>query len=316
MTEIVERRPRIIVITGPTASGKTSVAVKVALLCGAELVGADSMQVYRGLDIGTAKPTSEELRGVRHHLIDVADPDESFDAARFARLADRAIEDICSRGAKALVVGGTGLYIRVLLHGLHRAPPPSPEVREKITKRADADGWPALHTELAVCDPQAAARLHPNDGVRILRALEVFEASGVPLSEWQQQHGFQRRRYPALCVGIQRPREELNQRINTRVEQMMSAGFLGEVEGLMARGYGPELKPMQGLGYRRLASHLAGEMGLEEAVESTRTDTRRFAKRQMTWFKREPDLAWVDPDPTGIVERANRFWKEGDSGAF
>jgi tRNA dimethylallyltransferase len=302
-------RPRILVITGPTASGKTSIAVKAALRSGAELVGSDSMQVYRHFDIGTAKPNQEDLQGVRHHLIDVADPDEPFDAARFLHLADRAIQNISKRGKQVIVVGGTGLYIRVLLHGLHKGPPPSAEVRKRLLQRARMEGWPALHGELELCDPQSAARLHPNDGARILRALEVFEASGIPMSEWQLRHGFAKWRYSAMILGIKRAREEINERIDARVDEMTDSGLLDEVKGLLARGYGRDLKPMQGLGYRSLAGHLAGEMGIEEAVEEIKTETRRFAKRQITWFNREPGLEWAEPDIDRIFERAERFWQ-------
>ncbi len=306
-------RPRLLVIAGPTASGKTALAVEVALACGAEIVGADSMQVYRGFDIGTAKPTPEELQGVRHYLIDVACPDELFDAARFTVLADQAIEEISKKGCPVIIAGGTGLYIRVLLHGLQQGPPPSLEVRKRLLERGRSEGWPALHKELAMFDSESASRLHPNDGVRILRAMEVFEASGTPMSEWQQMHGFLKWRYPALVLGISRAREELNRRINERVDQMMASGFLDEVKRLLDQGLGHELKPMQGLGYRRLTAHIKGDTSLEKTVESIKTDTRRFAKRQMTWFKREPRLEWIEPNKAAIIERAERFWQKPDA---
>jgi tRNA dimethylallyltransferase len=299
-----------LIIAGPTASGKTSIGVQIALETGAELVGADSMQVYRKLDIGTAKPTLAELQGIPHHLIDVADPDEPFDAERFVTEADRAIADIAQRNRKIIVVGGTGLYIRALLHGLHKGPKPAPEIRTALMKRAASEGWPALHAELAAKDPVSATKLHPNDGVRILRALEVFEESGIPMSEWQKQHGFAKQRYPALLLGLTRPREGLYRRINNRVDEMMGCGFLAEVEALIDGGYGPELKPMQGLGYRRMAQHITGELNLAEAVEKTKTDTRRFAKRQLTWFKREPGLAWCEPNHQNIIAQAKLFWHE------
>jgi tRNA dimethylallyltransferase len=177
-------------------------------------------------------------------------------------------------------------------------------------EQANSKGWPALHAVLAAKDPLSAKRLHPNDGVRILRALEVFEATGVSISEWQAQHGFSKQRYPALLLGLTRPREQLYRRIDSRVDEMMASGFLSEVENLIESGYGPELKPMQGLGYRRLAQHLTGELNLEQAVEKTKTDTRRFAKRQLTWFKREPGLAWCEPNHANIVAQAKLFWHE------
>lgn len=304
------QKPGLLIIAGPTASGKTSVGVQVALETGAELVGADSMQVYRKLDIGTAKPTVEELRGVPHHLIDVADPDQPFDADRFVTEADRVIADIACRNHRIIVVGGTGLYIRALLHGLHKGPKPAPEIRNALMERADREGWPALHAELATKDPVSATKLHPNDGVRILRALEVFEESGIPISEWQKQHGFAKQRYPALLLGLTRPRDQLYRRIDNRVDEMMACGFLAEVKALIDSGYGPKLKPLQALGYRRIAQHITGELTLAEAIEKTKTDTRRFAKRQLTWFKREPGLVWCEPNPENIIAQAKLFWQE------
>ncbi len=305
-----EAKPGLLVITGPTASGKTTLAVEVAKTIQAEIVGADSMQVYRGLDIGTAKPTQEELQGIPHHLIDVAEPEESFDAARFVTLADKAIAHTHQQGLRVIVAGGTGLYIRALLHGLHQGPAPVREIRDALQAKAQAKGWPAMHEELKKVDPDSADRLHPNDGVRILRALEVFLASGKPMSHWQQQHGFQKQRYPALVLGILRPRKELNQRIEDRVDEMMADGFKGEVEKLLSQGKGPTLKPMQGLGYRRIVEHLNGELPMEETVEKIKTDTRRFAKRQMTWFKQEKGLVWIDPDITQIVTKAKDFFSQ------
>jgi tRNA dimethylallyltransferase len=302
-------KPKLLVIAGPTASGKTSFAVNLAVEFEAEIVGADSMQVYRGLDIGTAKPSTEELKGVAHHLMDLVNPDESFDAARFVEEADRAIADISGRGKRVIVAGGTGLYLRALLHGLHQGPASTPEIRAEINDRAKQEGWPALHAELLSKDPKIAQRLHPNDGVRIGRALEVFQASGVPMSEWQRRHAFSRSRYESLIMGIEWQRDELNQKIEKRTQEMMDAGLLKEVKSLLAAGWGSELKPMQGLGYRRLCEHLAGELSLEEAVEKIKTDTRRFAKRQMTWFKKEPGLEWVAPSDKQIKSRAEEFWK-------
>lgn len=298
----------ILVIAGPTASGKTALAVEVAKRFGAELIGADSMQVYRGMDIGTAKPSAEELSGVPHHLIDVADPNEPFDAARYIEEADRAVADIRERGKKAILVGGTGLYIRTFLRGLHQGPPPETEIRERILERAEREGWPSLHLELAKVDPVAAKRLNPNDGVRIVRALEVFEGSGVPISKWQAEHRFQDSRYPALLLGIELPRKQLYQRIDERVDKMIAAGLVDEVNGLIARGFGPDLKPMQGLGYRQICSHLAGECSLVEASEKIKVETRRFAKRQLTWFRKEKEISWQPPDPARATRMAEEFW--------
>ena len=303
------RREPVFVVAGPTASGKTSVAIELAAELDGEVVGADSMQVYRYLDIGTDKPTADELGGVAHHMIDLVDPDEEYDAARFVDDADEAIADVQRRGRRAIVAGGTGLYLRALLHGLQGAPGPDPAVRAELSSRAEREGWPALHQELSLVDPETAERLHVNDGVRILRALEVFRQTGEPISSWQRRHRFAECRYSAMVVAIERPREQLNSRIDRRIDEMMERGFLDEVRGLLARGYGPELKPMMGLGYRRMCEHLAGELTLGEAVAKTRSDTRRLARRQRTWFRDDDEIDWVSPDRGEVLARAGRFFE-------
>jgi tRNA dimethylallyltransferase len=302
-----DERAQLLVIAGPTASGKTSVAIELARALDAEIIGADSMQVYRYLDIGTDKPTADVLGDVVHHMIDLVDPDEDYDAARFVADADAVIADVGRRGRRAIVAGGTGLYLRALLHGLQGAPGPDPEVRAEIGRRAEEEGWPALHRELARVDPETADRLHENDGVRILRALEVYRQTGEPISSWQRRHRFAEDRYRARVIAIERTREELHRRIDRRIDLMMEQGFLDEVRDLIARGYGPELKPMQGLGYRRLCQHVAGELTLAEATEKIRSDTKRLARRQRTWFRDDPEPVRVEPDVGGILERARRF---------
>ncbi|MDJ0766078.1 MAG: tRNA (adenosine(37)-N6)-dimethylallyltransferase MiaA [Myxococcota bacterium] len=305
-------KPSILVIAGPTASGKTTIALALANAFGGELIGADSMQVFRYLNIGTATPTAEELGGIRHALINILEPDQPFDASQYVVAADQAIADCAARGVNPIVVGGTGLYIRALLHGLHRAPPPQEDVRAHFLAKAEQDGWPAMHQELARIDPKTAARLHPNDGVRIVRALEVLASSGIPMSEWQERHGFAKWRYRACILGIDHPREVLYRRIEDRVDQMMAQGFLDEVKDLVQRGFSRDLKPMQGLGYRQLMAHLAGETGLEDAVADIKKETRRFAKRQITWFKKELGLEWVGPDQDDILKRARACFAQGD----
>ena len=301
-------RPPIVVICGPTASGKTGLAVELAQRFDAEVINADSMQVFRGFDIGTAKPDTEERQGIPHHLIDIADPTEPFDAARFTAVADAAAEEIAARGKRVLVAGGTGLYIRALLHGLQAGPPPDPVLRESLNRRAEIEGPAVLHQELTAVDPEAAARLHPNDRVRVVRALEVAISSGVTLSEWQQRHGFKEDRYRFLLLAIEHPRETLGRIIDDRVERMMAAGFLEEVKQLLAASVPSDAKPMQALGYKRLVAHLLGEISLSEAVEQIKTDTRRFAKRQMTWFRKEPGLQWILPNVEAAVELCTHFW--------
>ena len=303
-----KRRIPIFVIVGPTATGKTEQAVVVAQALDAEIVGADSMQVYRHMNIGTATPTLEELRGIPHHMIDVVNPDEAYDVAAYIAQADKVIARIAAGARRVLLVGGTGLYVRVLLHGLQASPPPDPDLRDEITAKAKELGWPALHTDLADLDPRTARKLHPNDGVRILRAIEVVRQSGVPISKWQDDHAFREDRYPHAIVGLDQPIELLHNRINNRVDRMISDGFFSEVEGLIETGYPPSLKPMQGLGYKRMCEHLAGDLSWDEAVEKTKTDTRRLARRQRKWFNREPGLEWIDPTAKKIIEAATGFF--------
>jgi tRNA dimethylallyltransferase len=307
---MITGRPPLLVIAGPTASGKTRLAVEAALHLGAEIVGVDSMQIYRGMDIGTGKPTAAELRGVPHHLLSCFEPDEPCDAVRFAAEADRIIADIAGRGRRVIVAGGTGLWLRVLLRGLQRGPAPDPALRAEILDRAAVSGWPALHAELAAADPETAARLHRNDGARLLRALEVLRSSGESISAWQRRHGFAMQRYPALLLGVRLPPEELRAAIHRRVEAMFAAGFVDEVRELLDRGLPPSARPLQGLGYRRICQHLAGELTSRQAADRTCSDTWRFSRRQRTWFCGEPGLEWIPPDAGEIIRRAEVFFGE------
>jgi tRNA dimethylallyltransferase len=301
-------RPKVIVICGPTAAGKTAMGIALARAVAGEVISADSMQVYRGMDIGTAKPTVEERAAVRHHLIDILDPDESFDAAQFASLARQLIHELLGRHKVPVIVGGTGLYIKALLRGLFRSDPPSPEVRQRLRAEAEARGSAALHARLAVCDPETARRLHPNDAVRILRALEVFEATGRPLSQLQREHQFGDTPFTALKIGLSIERDELYQRIDRRVAAMVTAGLEAEVRSLLAKGYGPELKPMQSIGYSHMAAFIGGSASREECLRTLRRDTRRFAKRQLTWFRADPQIAWIAPDrPDEVITLARNF---------
>lgn len=282
----------LIVILGPTATGKTEVGILLAERLDGEIISADSSAVYRGLDIGSAKPSPEEQQRVRFHLIDVADPDEVFTAARFRELALQAIDAIRQRGKRVLIVGGTGLYLRVLLHGFSLAPPPAdPEVRARWKAEVERVGAPALHERLKQIDPIAAARIHPNDAVRITRAFEVYEMTGVPISQWQQHAEAE---MPAIKIGLTMPREQLYQRIDQRVDQMIARGMLQEVQNLLQKGYNPEQPALKGLGYRHLIGYIQGRIGWDEAVRLWKRDTRRFAKRQMTWFRKEPGVRWID----------------------
>ncbi len=288
---------RVAVILGPTGVGKTGLGIAVARRLGGEIVGADSVQVYRGLDIGSAKPTAEERAAVPHHLVDVVDPAEPYTAADYQRDAMAAVEDIASRGRLPVVVGGTALYVRALLHGLCEAPAADAAFRADLAARAGEVGWPALHAELAQVDPDAAARIHPHDRVRIERALEVVHVTGMPLTRVQRAHGFGTPRLDALLIGLDVPREELVRRIDRRVEEMVAAGWFAEVESLLERGYDAGLKPLRAIGYRDVVACLQGRLEREEAIRRIQRDTRRFARRQMTWFLKEPGVRWYTPAP-------------------
>jgi tRNA dimethylallyltransferase len=277
----------------------------------AEIVNADSMQVYRHMDIGTAKPSIEERAAVPHHLIDIVDPDQPFDAAAYAEAASRVISRLHQDGKTPLVVGGTGLYMKVLVHGICEAVPTNETIRFELVREEADKGLASLHAELSRVDPVLAGRIHPNDRQRTLRALEVYRASGRPLSEWQDRHRFEKPLYPAVKIFLSRDREELYARIDRRVEIMMEAGFLAEVEQLLRMGYGPDLKPMQSLGYRQLVQHLSGELSLDEAIEQIKRETRRYAKRQMTWFRGDPEFRWFDAENE---EGAIKWALEGSAG--
>ncbi len=282
---------------GPTAVGKTGAALELAERLQAEIVNADSLQVYRELSIGTAKPTPAERARVPHHLIDVADPPEPYDADRYSREGRTVLAGLHRRGVPPLVVGGTGLYLKALLYGLFDEGSPQVEIRERLRRELHDLGLDRLHQRLAALDPVTAGRLHPHDTYRILRALEVMEATGKPLSELFAAHRFRERPYRVLKLGLVLPREELNARIELRVEAMLTQGLLHEVEELLSH-YPPDLKPLQSLGYRHLIKFLQGQWSWEEAIDRLKIDTRHYAKRQLTWFKADPEVRWFHPGET------------------
>jgi len=289
-----DERVPLVIVCGPTASGKTSLAVGLAEAFAAEIISADSRQVYRRMDIGTAKATAEERLRVPHHLIDVVDPDQNFTAADFVRLARNAIFEIDKRDRLPLVVGGTGLYIRALTEGLLPAPGSDKKLRERLLAQESREGEGTLHRRLQGVDPDMAERLHPRDRIRIVRALEVFTLAGRRLSELQQEHAFADRPYRVLSLGLAPRREDLYRAIDIRVEAMMNAGLLDEVRSLLERGYGPHLKTMRTIGYRECLRHLEGELSLDEAVSHIQQASRRYAKRQLTWFRKDKSIIWVD----------------------
>ncbi len=302
----------LVLLAGPTASGKTSLSIELATRISAEIVNADSMQVYRYMEVGTAKPAPEQRQAVPHHLIDAIDPDEPFDAARYLHLARPAIEDIDKRGRVPLVVGGTGLYMRVLTRGLCPGPPSDAELKNKLIADEKSRGLGQLYCDLGRIDPESAARIHPNDRQRILRALEVFGLTGVPLSVLQKAHGFKEQLFPAIKVFINRERGELFERIDRRVDSMLERGFKDEVERLLAMGYSRDLKSMQSLGYRQMAAHLAGAISLDEAVYQIKKQTRHYAKRQITWFRGDHEFTAFDADD---IEGICRYVEQAISGS-
>lgn len=292
---MVVNKDKVVVITGPTASGKSGLAVELALLFQGEIVNADSMQVYRGMDVGTAKPSTSEREAVPHHLLDVVDPDQAFNAAIYRSLAIPVIRDILWRGKVCLVVGGTGLYIKALLGGLLQCPPANPGLRKELRDEAEAQGLDGLYRRLEEQDPVSAKRIHAHDKLRILRALEIMELTKTPLSALVQKHGFRESAFEALKICLQIDREELYHRIDQRSVFMIEKGLIEETRNLLAGGYSPGLKPMQSLGYRHAIRYLEGRYDREEMVRQLQLDTRRYAKRQLTWFRADPAMAWIDP---------------------
>ncbi len=296
--------PPIILLLGTTAGGKSAVAMELAPRLNAEILSIDSMQVYRRMDIGTAKPTPDELAAVPHHLVNVAEPFEAFSVARFVEMADRAIRDIHARGRRVLALAGTPLYLMGLMYGMFEGPSADDALRSRLREEAERQGTPALHARLARVDPAAAERIHPNDYKRIERALEVCHLTGRPLSEQQQQWSAACFRHPAVVVGLRRDKEDNSRRINARVKAMMEAGLLEEVRSLLAEPAGLGEQARQALGYAQLIAHLRGEVSLERAVEEIKIQTRRLAKHQRTWFRKFHMAKWRDvaaDEPTATI---------------
>jgi tRNA dimethylallyltransferase len=300
-------RPRILCLVGPTASGKTALALDVAERLDAEIVSADSRQVYRGMDVGTAKPTPAERARVRHHALDLVEPDEPFDAGRYRAAAFAAIADVTARGRHVLVVGGTGLYLRALRFGLCPAPPRIPRLRAVLKAWAAREGAPALHRRLALVDPIAAGRIHANDTVRIVRALEVALATGRRLSDWQRTHGFAEPSVDALVLGLAVDTPALDARIAARVDTMLAVGWLDEVRALVARGYPDDAPVWRTLGYGEMRAVVEGRTDLAAARAACVLATRRYAKRQRTWFRHEPEVQWREPNAEAIAADAHAF---------
>lgn len=283
-------------------------ALELARCLGAEIVSADSMQVYRFMDIGTDKPELKIRQEIVHHLIDVIDPDEEFNAGLYCRLTTPIIEDLWKKRTPVLLVGGTGLYIKVLFGGLIEGAAPRPDLRKRYREEAERTGNESLYKRLSHFDPEAARRIHPNDLFRIIRALEVIDVTGEPLSSRINRHGFLNRPYKVLKIGLMVERDKLYRDIEGRVDRMIEQGFVDEVRSLFKKGYGLRHRSMRGLGYRHLSRFLLGEWRLVEAVDQIKRDTRRYAKRQITWFRSDREIEWYGPDKKQEIEdRIKKF---------
>lgn len=291
------RKISLLVITGPTASGKTDLAIQAASHLNGEIISADSMQIYRYMNIGTAKPTIEEQQGIPHHMIDIVDPDEEYNAALFQKQANDCIRDVANKGKLPILAGGTGLYINSIIYPMNFTDAVNdPDYRKQLQEILIQYGVSYLHHMLEEVDPDTAGRLHPNDTRRVMRALEVYHLSGKPMKDYQQNYKEMEPPYNLLLYGLTMDRQQLYQRINQRVDKMVKLGLIQEVEGLLNRGYTKKLVSMQGLGYKEVISYLEGLSTLEETLDILKRDTRRFAKRQLTWFRKEGRVHWLNFD--------------------
>ncbi|MCG0276270.1 MAG: tRNA (adenosine(37)-N6)-dimethylallyltransferase MiaA [Thermosediminibacteraceae bacterium] len=301
----------LVAIVGPTAVGKTEIAVEVALKLDGEIISADSMQIYRYMDIGTAKPTIDERKGVPHHMIDIIDPDEDFSVAEFKAMAEKCIADIHARGKLPILSGGTGLYVNAVCYGYTFPSFEKDEnLRNQLKIEAEKYGKEFLYNKLKQVDPKAAEKIHPNNLRRVIRALEVYIKTGVPFSYFEELTKKRGSPYDLLIFGLTRPREELYERINKRVLAMIEKGLVDEVKRLLEMGYTKELNSMQGLGYRQVIDYLEGQITLDEAIYLICRDTRRYAKRQYTWFRKDKNIIWLDVSKEGkekIIENIINF---------
>jgi tRNA dimethylallyltransferase len=299
---------RVVIILGPTAVGKSELALDLSGQIDGEIVNADSQQVYRYMDIGTGKPSRAERTRIQHHLLDVVNPDEEFNAAAFRKLAAGAISSIYQRHHRPVVCGGTGLYLKALTRGLFSGPAQNPELRRTFQREIDEKGLRPLYQRLVEIDPDAVSSIHPNDRQRTIRALEVFQLTGKPLTQWQREHSFQEQPYEVLKVGLYRERNELYDLINSRSERMIQDGLLEEIRTLVAKGYDLHLKPLRSVGYLQMGRVLRGVQDMPRALAEMKQETRRLAKRQLTWFRSDPHILWYHPDQRQqMVEAVNRF---------
>ncbi|KZZ82760.1 tRNA (adenosine(37)-N6)-dimethylallyltransferase MiaA [Bacillus sp. SJS] len=298
----MQEKQKVIVIIGPTGVGKTKLSLEAAHKLNGEIISGDSMQIYKGMDIGTAKIRQNEMEGIPHHLIDIKNPDESFSAADFQKLARASIEDIASRGKMPIVAGGTGLYIQSLLYDYQFSEQPSdPEFRLRMENMAEEKGAEYIHSLLIEADPESAERIHPNNQRRVIRALEIFHASGKTMTD-QLESEYRAEHYQSAIIGLTMDRETLYYRINQRVDKMLDEGLLEEVTGLYQDGLKTG-QAVQAIGYKEIYRYLDGEISLEEAVEQLKQNSRRYAKRQLTWFRNRMDVKWYDMTPLAQSEQ-------------
>ena len=294
-------KSKLICLLGPTAVGKTEIAIQLAQRLNAEIISVDSRQIYRQMDIGTAKPTPGEQQLARHHLIDCVDISQPFSVADYQSLVDVAIADIQNRDKRVLLVGGAGLYFRAVVDGLFEGPGADPALRKRLEAEAAQHGVDTLHKRLQICDPESAERIHPNNIVRVIRALEVYKLTGTPMSQRQQQWHPEKQRYPFVAFGLTMPRALLYRRIEQRVDVMLANGLVAEVESLLATGYARDSVALQSFGYRELIAYLDGACTYLEAISQLKQNTRRFAKRQLTWFRKDTRIEWLDRESTSDI---------------
>ena len=310
--------PRIICVAGPTASGKTALAVELAKLTGGEVVSCDSMQIYKRMDIGTAKPTPDEMQGIPHHMIDVAEPDEDFSVSRYCEMATPIVDDIIARGKTVIIAGGTGLYMDSLIKGNDFAPFPSTGVRQRLEEQADREGMEAMLTWLRSVDPEAASKLHLADRKRVIRALEVYLETGETITEHNRRTQAIPPRYEPLWIGLDfQDRSQLYRRIDLRVELMLKAGLVEEIRSLLASGIPAKCTAMQAIGYKEFVAALAGNGTIEDAAAQVQQSSRHYAKRQLTWFRRNKNMNWLirseNNDSREILQAARQLLGESDN---
>lgn len=299
----------LLVIAGPTSVGKTRIAIELAKELNGEIISADSRQIYKGMDIGTAKPSKAEQDVVRHHILDVVNPDEPFSVGEYKRSAERIIEDIWQRNRLPIIAGGTGLYIRAVIDGLWEGPKADKELRDKLKKEEEVFGKGYLYDKLKEVDIETAKKTKPNDLVRIIRSLEVYYKEGKPISYFHRLHGFEAKNYNTVIIGLTMDRARLYKKIEERVDEMINIGLVDEVKALLKKGYDENTISMTGVGYRQVIGYLKGDYNLEEAVRLIKRDTKRYAKRQYTWFNKDKRIEWFDIDDINIKGLASSIKK-------